>query len=295
MAECDVSDDDWLAARFEEHRARLNALAYRMLGSRTEAEDTVQDAWLRVSRSDATGVANLGGWLRTVVSRLCLNVLQSRRARPEVPFDLEALEPIASQDERSDPEQEALLADSIGLALHIVLDTLTPSERVAFVLHDMFEVPFEEIAPILDRRAAATRQLASRARRRVHQVDTSAMSDRARHYKIVDAFLAASKNRDFVALLQYLDPSVVLRADQAAVALGAVEVRGSEQVARSFVGKLGGAKPAMVNGSLGAVWIPGGQPRVVFTFEVSGERITAVELIADRERLQELELDFETG
>src|SRR5947207_1219939 len=186
MAECDVRDDDWLAARFEEHRARLNALAYRMLSSRTEAEDTVQDAWLRVSRSHATGVANLGSWLTTVVSRLCLNVLQSRRARPEVPFDLEALEPIASQDERSDPEQEA-------------------------------------------------------------------------------------------------------------VTLGAVAIRGSEQVARSFVGKLGGARPAMVNGSLGAVWIPGGQPRVVFTFEVSGERITAVTLIADKERLQELELDFETG
>src|SRR5439155_2359984 len=227
MAECDVSDDDWLAARFEEHRARLSALAYRMLGSRTEAEDTVQDAWLRVSRSDATGVANLGSWLATVVSRLCLNVLQSRRARPEVPFDLEALEPIASQDERSDPEREALLADSIGLALHIVLDTLTPSVRVAFVLHDMFEVPFEEIALILDRSAAATLQLASRARRRVRQVDTSAMSDRARHYKIVDAFLAASKNREFGALLQYLDPSVGLSAYMAAITHGAVEVRGS--------------------------------------------------------------------
>src|SRR5207248_4484776 len=169
------------------------------------------------------------------------------------PFDLEALEPIASQDERSDPEQEALLADSIGLALHIVLDALTPRARVAFVLHDMFEVPFEEIALILDRSAAATRQLASRARRRVQQVGTSAVSDPARHYKIVDAFLAASRNRDFVALLQYLDPSAVLRADQAAVALGAVEVRGPEQVARSFVGNLGGATPAMVNATLVAV------------------------------------------
>jgi len=281
-----MSNQEWLAQRFEEHRARLNALAHRILGSRAEAEETVQDAWIRLSRSDAAEVENLGGWLTTVVSRLCLNVLQSRRTRAEEPLDLGALEPLPDRDVRADPEQQALLADSIGLALLVVLDQLTPSERVAFVLHDMFDVPFEEIAPILGKSASAARQLASRARRRVRQADAPAHRDDLRHRRLVSAFLSASRNRDFEALLRYLDPSVVMR-------IGAVEIHGSQEVARSFVGRLGGAQPALVNGVMGAVWAPGGKPKVVFAFRVVGDKIGEVELIGDPERIRTFRLDLD--
>jgi len=264
-----------------------------MLGSTSEAEDAVQDAWLRLSRSDADAIGNLESWLTTVVSRLCLNVLQSRRARPEVTFDPQVLEPLKDSDAQADPEQEALLSDSIGMALLIVMDALTPSERVAFVLHDVFAIPFEEIASILGRSTPAARQLASRARRRVQRAESNQEGDPRRHQRLVDAFLAASRNRDYAALLSYLDPSVTLRADQAALELGAVEIHGAEEVARSFVGRMGGARPALVNGTLGAVWIQNGKPRVVFVFEIGDAGITGVELIADPERLREIKLELE--
>jgi len=276
-----MSNQEWLAQRFEEHRARLNALAHRILGSRAEAEETVQDAWIRLSRSDAAEVENLGGWLTTVVSRLCLNVLQSRRTRAEEPLDLGAMEPLPDRDVHADPEQEALLADSIGLALLVVLDQLTPSERVA-----LFDVPFEEIAPIVGRSAGAARQLASRARRRVQQADAPSHRDELWHRRLVSAFLSASRNRDFEALLRYLDPSVVMR-------VGAVEIHGSQEVARSFVGRLGGAQPALVNGVMGAVWAPGGKPKVVFAFRVVGDKIGEVELIGDPERIRTFSLDLD--
>jgi len=288
-----MSDQEWLAQRFEEHRARLNALAHRILGSRAEAEETVQDAWIRLSRSDADQVENLGRWLTTVVSRQCLNVLQSRRTRSEEPLDLGAMEPLPNRDVHADPEQEALLADSIGLALLVVLDQLTPSERVAFVLHDMFDVPFEEIAPILGKSASAARQLASRARRRVRQADAPSHRDELRHRRLVSAFLSASRNRDFEALLRYLDPSVVMRIDKTALELGAVEIHGSQDVARAFVGRLGGAQPALVNGVMGAVWAPGGKPKVVFAFRVVGDKIGEVDLIGDPERIRTFTLDLD--
>jgi len=287
-----MSNQEWLAQRFEEHRARLNALAHRILGSRAEAEETVQDAWIRLSRSNADQVKNLGGWLTTVVSRLCLNVLQSRRTRAEEPLDLRAMEPLPDRDVHAEPEEEALLADSIGLALMVVLDRLTPRERVAFVLHDTFDVPFEEIASILGSRASAARQLASRARRKVRQTNAPTYWDELRHRRLVSAFLSASRNRDFEALLRYLDPSVVMRVDRTALELGAIEIHGSQDVARSFVGRLGGAQPALVNGVMGAVWAPGGEPKVVFAFRVVGDKIGEVELIGDPERIRTFSLDL---
>src|SRR5215213_8287712 len=208
-----MHDNDWLAQRFEEHRTRLTAVANRMLGSASEADDAVQEAWLRLSRSDADSIENLGSWLTTVLSRVCLNILQARRSRPEVPLGPDVPEPAVGRTAGSDPEREALLAETIGLGLLIVLDTLSPPERVAFVLHDMFGVPFEQIAPILGRNAAATRQLASRARRRVQRQDASHDADRLRHAKLVEAFLAAARNGEFDRLLELLDPDVVLTAD----------------------------------------------------------------------------------
>jgi RNA polymerase sigma factor (sigma-70 family) len=287
-----MTDKEWLAERFEEHRGRLNTLAYRILGSHAEAEETVQDAWIRLSGSDADQVEDLGHWLTTVVSRLCLNVLQSRRTRAEEPFDLGALESLPEQDAKADPEEEAILADSIGLALLIVLDQLTPTERVAFVLHDMFDIPFNEIAPILGKSGMAARQLASRARRRVRHADVPSFRDELRRHRLVSAFLAASRNRDFQALLRYLDPSVVMRVDKTALELGAIEIRGREEVARSFAGRMGGAQPALVSGALGAVWAPGGTPKVVFNFKVIGDKIVEVELIGDAERLRTMNLEL---
>jgi RNA polymerase sigma factor (sigma-70 family) len=283
-----MHDTDWLAQRFEERRPRLTALAYRMLGSAGEADDAVQEAWLRLSRSDADSIENLGSWLTTVTSRVCLNILQARRSRPEVPLDPDAPEPAA--DPESDPESEALLADSIGLALLVVLDTLSPAERVAFVLHDMFGLPFDEIAPIVGRNAPATRQLASRARRRVQREDAGPEADRLRHAKLVDAFLAAARAGEFEGLLALLDPEVVLTADQTAADMGtAQEMRGVAEVA-AFSRRARGATPALLDGAAAAVWIVGGQPRVVYRFTTSGDKITGIDLIADRARLRELDL-----
>jgi RNA polymerase sigma factor (sigma-70 family) len=285
-----MDDHDWLARRFEDHRAHLRAVAYRMLGSSGEADDAVQEAWLRLSRSDTSGIDNLGGWLTTVVARVCLNMLQARRSRREQPVGDDLPEPPAGRGGRDDPEQQALEADSVGLALLVVLDTLTPAERLAFVLHDLFAVPFEEIAPILERSPAAARQLASRARRRVRGAEPPE-ADVARQRAVVDAFLAASREGDFDALVALLDPDVVLRADRAVVRTGAVEeVRGAAAVAATFSGRARGARPALVDGAAGAVWAPAGQPRVVFDFTVAGGRITDIELLADPEHLARLEL-----
>jgi RNA polymerase sigma-70 factor (ECF subfamily) len=281
-----MDDTDWLAQRFEERRPALTAIAYRMLGSAGEAEDAVQEAWLRLSRSDADSIENLGSWLTTVLSRVCLNILQARRSRPEVPLAPDLPEPA----EGSDPEDEALLAESIGLALLVVLDTLSPPERVAFVLHDMFGVSFEEIAPIVGRNPPAARQLASRARRRVQRDDAGGEADRPRHAKLVDAFLAAARDGEFDRLLALLDPEVVLTADQTVVQMGAApEIRGAADVA-AFSRRARGATPALLDGAAAAVWMVGGQIRVVYRFTTRGEKLTAIDLIADPERVRRLDL-----
>jgi RNA polymerase sigma factor (sigma-70 family) len=283
---------DWLADRFEENRTRLRALAYRMLGSPSEADDAVQEAWLRLSRSDPSGVENPGGWLTTAVARVCLDMLRSRRSRREDPLEAHAPEPVLGRENGTDPETEALLGHSVGLALLVVLDTLAPAERVAFVLHDMFAVPFEEIAPIVGRSPAATRQLASRARRRVRGGGSVHHADLARRRQVVDAFLAASRHGDFEALLAVLDPDVVLRADGAAVHMGATrEVRGAASVAQTFSGRARAARPAIVDGAVGAVWSQGGRPRVVFDIQVSRGKIVEIDMLADPERLGQLHLE----
>jgi RNA polymerase sigma factor (sigma-70 family) len=282
-----MDEHQWLADRFEENRTHLRAVAYRMLGSRAEADDAVQDAWLRFSRSDTSGVANLGGWLTTIVARVCLNMLASRRSRREEPLDEHVLDPV----DEVDPEREAMLADSVGAALLVMLDTLAPAERLAFVLHDLFAVPFHEIAPIVERSPAATRQLASRARRRVRGA-TVAPADLARQREVVDAFLAASRNGDFEALLAVLDPDVVLRADPATVQAAAArqtegapaldsEIRGTAAVASTFLGRVQAAQPALIDGAAGAVWAPDGTPRVVFGFTITAGKIVAIELLSN--------------
>ena len=284
-----MTDADLLARRFETDRARLRAIAYRMLGSRTDAEDAVQEAWLRLSRAGDAGVENLGGWLTTVVARVCLDMLRVRRARREESAD-EAVPRLAAA---ADAEQEALLAESVGLAMLVVLDRLTPAERLAFVLHDMFDLPFEEIAGIVGRSVDASRQLASRARRRVRGATGDPEADRDRQRQVVEAFLAASRRGDFDALLALLDPSVVARADAAAVAAGAApEVRGAAEVATTFAGRARAARPALVDGLVGLAWAPGGHPRVVFDFTTENGRIVAIDLIADPARLGELELEL---
>ena len=284
-----MTDADLLAHRFETDRARLRAIAYRMLGSRTDAEDAVQEAWLRLSRAGDAGVENLGGWLTTVVARVCLDMLRVRRAHREESAD-EAVPRLAAA---ADAEQEALLAESVGLAMLVVLDRLTPAERVAFVLHDMFDLPFEEIAGIVGRSVDASRQLASRARRRVRGATGDPEADRDRQRQVVEAFLAASRRGDFDALLALLDPSVVARADAAAVAAGAApEVRGAAEVATTFAGRARAARPALVDGLVGLAWAPGGHPRVVFDFTTENGRIVAIDLIADPARLGELELEL---
>jgi RNA polymerase sigma factor (sigma-70 family) len=282
---------DLLAHTFEEHRAHLRAVAYRMLGSASEADDAVQEAWLRLSRSDTTGVANLGGWLTTVVARVCLDLLRSRESRREEPLDAYAPEPITRREDSIDPEHEALMADSVGLALPVVLDTLNPAERLAFVLHDLFDVPFDDIARVVGRSPTAARQLASRARRRVRGQRAAMDSDvdLTSQRNVVDAFLAASRAGDFEALLAMLDPEVVLRADDAAIALGAWSgIRGAPDMARRFAG-VRGARPALMSGAVGAVWAPGRQPRVAFVFTMTHGKIAAIDLVADPERLRQLD------
>ncbi len=286
-----MDEHEWLAERFEANRARLRAVAYRMLGSLTEADDAVQESWLRLSRSEMSGVENLGGWLTTVVARVCLDLLRSRKSRREEPLDTRVSDPIARREEGTDPEHEAVLADSVGLALLVVLQTLAPAERVAFVLHDMFDLPFDEIAPIVGRSPAAARQLASRARRRVQGAATVPDADLTRQREVVDAFLAASRGGKFDALLAVLDPDVVLRADRAAVQAGAArEVRGAGAVASTFAGRARAAQRALVNGAAGLVWAPGGRPRVVFGFTIASGKIIDIELIADPKRLRQLDL-----
>jgi RNA polymerase sigma factor (sigma-70 family) len=291
-----MDQHDWLAERFETHRTRLRAVAYRMLGSATEADDAVQEAWLRLSRADAGEIENLGGWLTTVVARVCLNLLQSRKSRREEPLEAHLPEETATGQDGPDPEQQALLADSVGLALLVVLDTLAPAERLAFVLHDMFDVPFEEIAPIVGRSPAAARQLASRARRRVRGAEAAPDADLAHQRALVDAFLAAARGGDFQALLAMLDPDVVLRSDQAAVQVGASgELHGAAVVADTFAGRARAARPALIDGAAGLVWAPGGVPRVVFGFTITDGRIVAIDVVADPERLSRLQVALLDG
>lgn len=286
----------WLAERFETERAHLRAVAYRMLGSPSEAEDAVQEVWLRLSRSDTSGVANLGGWLTTVVARVCLDMLRSRESRREEPLGTHVPEPIMSREDGIDPEHEAVLADSVGLALLVVLDTLSPAERLAFVLHDLFAVPFDEIASIVGRSPTTTRQLASRARRRVRGAATVPAGDFTRQQEAVRAFLAASRDGDFDALLAVLDPDVVLRADRAAVSVGASsEVRGAPAVARQFAGRARDAQLALVDGVAGLVWAPGGRPRAVFCFTITSGKIIEIDILADPERLDQLDLAILNG
>ncbi|MFG1639143.1 sigma-70 family RNA polymerase sigma factor [Amycolatopsis sp. NPDC049252] len=286
-----MTDADWLAHRFETHRDHLRAVAYRMLGSLSEADDAVQESWLRLGRSDTSDVENLAGWLTTVVGRVCLDMLRSRKARREefVP------DPIISREDDG-PEESALLADSVGLALLVVLDTLTPGERLAFVLRDMFAMPFDEIAPIVGRSEAATRQLASRARRRVQGAPVAPDPDVARQREVVDAFLAAARGGDFEALVTVLDPDVVLRADRGAAQGGPIEVTGAAAVANealtfSRLGAGGGTvRRALVNGAAGVVSTRDGRPFSVLGFTVSGGRIVEIDILADPARLDRLDL-----
>jgi RNA polymerase sigma factor (sigma-70 family) len=285
-----MNERELLAERFEGHRAHLRAVAYRMLGSLSEADDAVQEAWLRLSRADADSVDNLGGWLTTVVARICLDMLRSRSSRREEPLDAHLPDAAVTPADATDPEHEALLAEGVGLALLVVLDTLAPAERLALVLHDMFAVPFEQIGSILGRSPNAAKQLASRARRRV-QGAAASDTDPTRQRAVVDAFLAASRNGDFDALLALLDPGVVLRSDAAATAVGAAsELRGAPAVAGSFSGRAQRARLALVDGAAGAVWAPGGRPRVVFTFTITGGKIVAIDILADPDRLSRLDL-----
>jgi RNA polymerase sigma factor (sigma-70 family) len=289
-----VTEGDWLAERFEEHRERLRAAAYRMLGSLAEADDAVQEAWIRLSRTGASDVENLGGWLTTVVSRVCLDMLRSRKTRREEPLGSYLPEPAADNEKAPDPEQAVLLADSVGLALLVVLDTLPPAERVAFVLHDMFDLPFDQIAAIMDRSQNATRLLASRARRRVRGTAAVPGADLARQREVVTAFFAASRAGDFDALLEVLDPGIEVRADHVALPAGASHwPRGAAAVARAALGFARTARfaqPALVNGAVGAVVVPHGRPLSVMTFTVAGGQITGIEIIADPARLRELDL-----
>jgi RNA polymerase sigma-70 factor, ECF subfamily len=288
-----MTDRDWLAGQFEQHRPHLRRVAYRMLGTLDESEDAVQDAWLRLNRVDGTSIENLGGWLTTVVGRVCLDMLRARRARREDSTDAWLPDPIVSVDEEGDPEREALLADSVGLALLVVLETLTPAERLSFVLHDMFGVPFDEIAPIVERSPEATRQLASRARRRVRGARPVPEPSVAEHQRVVDAFLAASREGDFDRLIAVLDPDVVLRSDRAMPRGAPTEVYGAEAVARQahrFVGLAPFARAALVNGLPGFVVAPRGRPFAVMAFTVAGGRITEIDIVADPDKLARLDL-----
>jgi RNA polymerase sigma factor (sigma-70 family) len=282
-----MDEKKFLAEKFEASRGHLRAVAYRMLGSTAEVDDAVQETWLRLSRSDTRAVENLGGWLTTVIARVCLDMLRARKSRREEPMGPHVPEPVAHDEHGRDAE----MADSVGTALLVVLETLAPAERLAFVLHDMFAVPFEEIAPIVGRTPAAARQLASRARRRV-QGAPPPDADISRQRKIVDAFLAASRNGDFEGLLAVLDPDVVFRADQAAERLGSLpEIRGATAVAETFKGRAQAAKPALVDGEPGVAVILGGQLRIVMRLTISGDRIAAMDAVADAERIAQFDVE----
>jgi RNA polymerase sigma factor (sigma-70 family) len=297
---------DCLAEQFEANRSHLRSVAYRMLGSLAEADDAVQESWLHLNRAGTSGVKNLGGWLTTVVARVCLDMLRSRASRREESLGERTVEPIASREDGIDPEHEAVTADSVGLALLVVLETLAPAERLAFVLHDLFGVSFEEIAPIVGRSPSASRQLASRARRRVQGAGADpdadrardpelADVDRARQREIVDAFLAAARGGDFEALLTLLDPEVVFRADGVAVKAAGragivAESRGALAVAGIFLKPGNTAQLALINGAAGSVWAPGGRPRVAFAFTVAHGKVVAIEMVADPKRLRQLDV-----
>ncbi|MFI9581377.1 RNA polymerase sigma factor SigJ [Streptomyces sp. NPDC052236] len=286
--------DRWTdtAERFETHRPHLRAVAYRMLGSLSEAEDAVQEAWLKVSRSDTDDVQNLGGWLTTVVGRVCLDMLRSRVSRREEPLGVRLPDPLVSPADGVDPEHEALLADSVGLALIVVLETLAPAERLAFVLHDLFAVPFDEIAPVVGRTPAASRQLASRARRRVQGAAPAPDTDLTRQREIVDAFLAAARGGDFEALVAVLDPDVVVRSDGGVLRPGSV-IRGATTVAGraiTFARLAEIAQPAFINGAPGVVAYAEGQPVSVMAFTIRHDKIVAIDTLNDPERLRRLDL-----
>ena len=286
-----MDDDDWLVERFEAHRGHLRVVAYRMLGSLSDAEDAVQEAWVRLSRADTSGVENLGGWLTTVVARVCLNVLRSRVSRREEPLDTRVPDPIVSRDNGVDPGEDAVLADSIGLALLVVLETLTPAERLAFVLHDMFAVPFDQIAPMLGRSPTAARQLASRARRRVRGAAPAPDPDLARQREVVDAFFAAARGGDFDALVAVLDPDVVARSDGGPGA--SVVVRGAQVVAGRalmFARPSAMVRRAVVNGGAGVVVTADGRPVSVMAFTVRDGKILEIDTLSDPERLGRLDL-----
>jgi len=286
-----VNEHAWLAEQFEANRAHLQAVAYRMLGSLAEADDAVQESWFRLSRSDTSNLANLGGWLTTVVARICLDMLRQRHARREESLEAVVSESIESQDLGSDPEQEALLADSVGLALLVVLDTLSPAERLAFVLHDIFAVPFEEIAPIVGREVPATRQLASRARRRMRGGAMRRDADLVASRTVIDAFLAAARGGDFNALLTVLDPEMVFRIDGATSPKGlAREIHGAPAVARQFSGRAQGFRMALVNGAVALIVAPRGRLFLVLTFTLKNGTITEIEAVADPRRLRKFDL-----
>jgi len=289
-----MSDQEWLAERFQQHRPRLRAVAYRMLGSLSEADDALQEAWLRMSRSDTGDIANLGGWMRTVVARVSLNMLRARKAKREEPLEGRLPDPVVSPDAGADPEYEVLIADSVGLALLVVLETLAPAERLAFVLHDMFAVPFDEIAGITGRSPEAARQLASRARRRVRNQAPAPDADVARQRQVVDAFAAAAQEGDFDALVAVLDPDIVLRVDAGMDGPDeSVVVRGARAVAeraRSFAWLSPYARPVLVNGAVGAVVAPEGRPYAVLAFTVADGKIVEIDILSDPHRLEALGL-----
>jgi RNA polymerase sigma factor (sigma-70 family) len=290
-----VDEREWLVGQFESNRSQLRAVALRMLGSGVEAEDAVQEAWLRLSRSDVSDVQNLGRWLTTVVARVCLDMLRSRTARREAPLDPSDIDAVDGPVHEGDPAQEAVLNDSVGLALLVVLDTLEPAERLAFVLHDVFAVPYAEIAPLVERSTAAAKMLASRARRRIRETDLITGSDDVRHRGIVQAFLAASRDGDFEALLALLDPDAVFRADQTGRQVGAPgDLHGAPAIAANFSGRALGTRLALINGAAGAVWAPGGKPRGAFAFTVADGRIVAIELVADPDHLARLDVTILT-
>src|SRR5262245_352281 len=298
-----MHEDKLLAEQFDAQRARLRVVAYRMLGSPSEADDAVQEAWLRLSGSDADAIENLGGWLTTVVARVCLDMLRSRKSRREEPIGWREPQPVMRRSQEAYPEADMLLADSIGPALLVVLETLDPAERVAFVLHDMFDLSFKEIAPIVGRSEAAARQLASRARRRVQGVDEAPKADFNRRREMVTAFIAASREGNSEALLELQDPDVVLRADNAAVQAAAAnqaagapilrnEIQGQYAVAEAFKERARGAQLALVDGIPGAVWAPGGKPRVIFVFGFRSDKIVAIDLIMEPARLGKVDVQM---
>jgi RNA polymerase sigma factor (sigma-70 family) len=286
-----MDERDWLAERFEEHRPRLRAVAYRMLGSTSEADDAVQEAWIRLSRSNADEIDNLEAWLVTVVGRVSLNMLRSRKTRREEPLDERLPDPIVDRAEGVDPEHEALLADSVGLALLVVLETLTPAERLAYVLHDMFAIPFEEIGAILDRSPEAARQLASRGRRRIRSADTTPDTDVATQHEVVEAFLAAARDGDFDALVAVLDPDVVRREDTGTGTI--VELRGAENIASKAVAfaQVGlDVRPALINGAPGWVSYLHGEPFAIGALTTRNGRIATMDILVDPARLARLDL-----